>query len=295
MNGNFVLSLPLAIVVAISGLMSSQGLPASANDDLRLVCPEPDSGEDPYYRRTQDGKTFSADGPKDLAKLLKICYNMMQIEALSNPLCGNGFIEGDESCDGANLGGASCESLNWSGGGVLSCDQNCMLDTTNCIPSCDDGILNGDETSIDCGGGTCDSCSNGGSCQINSDCSSGICASGVCAFDAQCGQPCDGDDADLCEEGVNECTSNALQCNDTSGDNQELCNGLDDDCDSNIDEDIAPVPTSTACRVEVCDGGSTQIENAPDGSACMVGTDQGDCQNGVCEVPCNPSQTSCAN
>ncbi|MFA5935876.1 MAG: Ig-like domain-containing protein [Patescibacteria group bacterium] len=51
-------------------------------------------------------------------------------------------------------------------------------------PSCFNGVLDGDETEIDCGGtpntpGFCGACS-GGSCTANSQCSSGVCQSGTC-------------------------------------------------------------------------------------------------------------------
>jgi hypothetical protein len=48
-------------------------------------------------------------------------------------------------------------------------------------PTCSDGIKNGLETDIDCGGPTCSGCGNGAMCQQNSDCLSGSCQGGVCA------------------------------------------------------------------------------------------------------------------
>ena len=44
---------------------------------------------------------------------------------------------------------------------------------------CTDGVLNGDETSIDCGG-TCPACAFGESCGVDSDCASSACQGGVC-------------------------------------------------------------------------------------------------------------------
>lgn len=46
-------------------------------------------------------------------------------------VCGNGLIEGDEQCDGADLGGATCESL-MEGTGVLLCSPECLYDTSQC-------------------------------------------------------------------------------------------------------------------------------------------------------------------
>ena len=50
------------------------------------------------------------------------------------------------------------------------------------------------------------------------------------------GHACDGADSDLCEEGTYACESGSLVCSDTTGDNVEVCNGVDDDCDGQIDE-----------------------------------------------------------
>jgi hypothetical protein len=51
---------------------------------------------------------------------------------------------------------------------------------TTSTPTCSDGVKNGSETGVDCGGGTCPSCSNGQICSSASDCQSGFCNSGVC-------------------------------------------------------------------------------------------------------------------
>ena len=47
--------------------------------------------------------------------------------------------------------------------------------------TCHDGKLNGHETDVDCGGGTCPRCADGKTCQVANDCVSGTCASGQCA------------------------------------------------------------------------------------------------------------------
>lgn len=47
--------------------------------------------------------------------------------------CGNGTIEGDEACDGSELGGASCESLDLGfSGGELACSPTCVFDVSGC-------------------------------------------------------------------------------------------------------------------------------------------------------------------
>jgi Dictyostelium (slime mold) repeat len=56
-----------------------------------------------------------------------------------------------------------------------------VLVVPGCALSCSDGLQNGAETDVDCGGPTCPACANGGRCGANTDCVSGRCASGTCA------------------------------------------------------------------------------------------------------------------
>lgn len=50
---------------------------------------------------------------------------------VSISVCGNGIIEGSEQCDGANLGGQTCEGLGYFGGSLL-CDASCNYDVSSC-------------------------------------------------------------------------------------------------------------------------------------------------------------------
>ena len=47
-------------------------------------------------------------------------------------------------------------------------------------PSCDDGVQNGQESGVDCGGPDCQACELGESCEASSDCASGYCTGEVC-------------------------------------------------------------------------------------------------------------------
>jgi hypothetical protein len=53
------------------------------------------------------------------------------VSAIVSPNCGNDIIDSGETCDGTNLGGATCSSLG-AGSGSLSCGSNCLFDTTSC-------------------------------------------------------------------------------------------------------------------------------------------------------------------
>ncbi len=63
-------------------------------------------------------------------------------------------------------------------GNFQCCSNVCMFG--QCQPSCNDGIKDGNETDVDCGGGTCSPCAAGKMCVAGSDCVSVACAGNVC-------------------------------------------------------------------------------------------------------------------
>ncbi|QRK10005.1 terpene cyclase/mutase family protein [Archangium violaceum] len=92
------------------------------------------------------------------------------------PRCGDGIINlPTEACDGAELGGGTCEALGL-GPGTLTCDSTCKFDTTLCTapPRCGDGVINqpGEVCDgADLGGLTCtDAGYTGGTLSCNPDC-----------------------------------------------------------------------------------------------------------------------------
>jgi hypothetical protein len=103
------------------------------------------------------------------------------------------------------------------------------------------------------------------------------------------GTPCDGLDADLCDEGTYGCEGGAQVCSDTTGDIEDECNGVDDDCNPDTpdgaDEDWFGAP---------CDGADTDL--CPEGGLDCVGgvrscTDDTDDTTEVCnglDDDCDP-------
>lgn len=53
-------------------------------------------------------------------------------------------------------------------------------DVTPPIPTCVDGIKNGSETDMDCGGAACPKCATGKKCAKLTDCLTGLCSNGTC-------------------------------------------------------------------------------------------------------------------
>lgn len=56
--------------------------------------------------------------------------------------CGNGTIDNGETCDGTNLGGATCQSLEGKGG-TLRCGSDCQYDISMCTGSADGAAYGG--------------------------------------------------------------------------------------------------------------------------------------------------------
>jgi hypothetical protein len=54
------------------------------------------------------------------------------------------------------------------------------------VASCANGVRDGDETDVDCGGKTCPACANGRSCGLPADCVSRACTDAKCANDTGC-------------------------------------------------------------------------------------------------------------
>jgi hypothetical protein len=109
------------------------------------------------------------------------------------PSCTDGIRDGDESdtdCGGSC--GAKCKTGHFCfhasdcvskvcNKGILADDAGVTRGTCQ-APRCDDGVLNGTETDVDCGGPDCDQpCAKGKKCGGNSDCQTSNCQNGVCA------------------------------------------------------------------------------------------------------------------
>ncbi|MEZ4382271.1 MAG: VCBS repeat-containing protein [Nannocystaceae bacterium] len=76
---------------------------------------------------TSDGSTSDSSGGTD---------------STGGGVCGDGVVDGDEACDGDDLGGASCVGLGYKGG-KLSCTPGCALSEAQCTNSlaCGDGLI----------------------------------------------------------------------------------------------------------------------------------------------------------
>ena len=56
--------------------------------------------------------------------------------------CGNDLIEGDEECDGIDLGGKTCADLDAAYiGGTIACGQTCTFDASGCMVAPDQALV----------------------------------------------------------------------------------------------------------------------------------------------------------
>ena len=156
-----------------------------------------------------------------------------------------------------------------------TCDSGvCDTATGACQdPTCEDGVHNGDEADVDCGGSCNDACQNGSACTEDSDCAEGTCANDMCQ-PAACGDGrLNGDEVDV------DCGGDCAPCSDGSA----CSSGLD--CRSGVCSDSG-VCLPPACEDGVKNGTESHVDCGGDGcELCADGLDCEDavnCNSGVC-------------
>ena len=99
------------------------------------------------------------------------------------------------------------------------------------------------------------------------------------------GADCDGDDGDACEEGLNACAPDGLGvvCSDTTDTIVEVCDGDDEDCDEEIDEDF-----DLTSDPDNCGECGVICTNALGSTSCMTSTCVPVCDNGAAECNGDP-------
>jgi len=89
------------------------------------------------------------------------------------------------------------------------CDSGICDDGACAEASCDDGVRNGDESDIDCGG-ACEACDDDRACASDGDCASGVCSDEACAIPSCDDETRNGAETDVdCGGGCGECSHGA--------------------------------------------------------------------------------------
>lgn len=114
------------------------------------------------------------------------------IDFPNDPSCtanGGGCVQSAECCSALCSGGVCATAAMCAANGA-TCMTNagcCSGVCTNGVCStaastCMDGMQDGSESDVDCGGGMCVACAAGKKCFANSDCVTGSCKGNVCAM-----------------------------------------------------------------------------------------------------------------
>ena len=139
------------------------------------------------------------------------------------------------------------------------------------IPTCTDGVKNGSETDVDCGGTCSTPCGDSKGCKSGNDCTSLVCTGGTCAA------PTCGDSVKNGNESDIDCGGVCPACGDGKS-----CGGVSD-C-------VSMVCTNGKCQTATCSDGTkngkeTDIDCGATCAPCAIGKGCGvasDCVTGVC-------------
>ena len=162
----------------------------------------------------------------------------------------------------------------------VQCRENAECDTGLCregecvAPTCEDGVQNGGETDVDCGGPECAVCEEGEACEANEDCASGACEEGTCRAascddgvknGAETGEDCGGPECAACEAG-GSCEEDRDCASENCEDGECRASACDDGVKNGEETDVD-------CGGPSCDGCSA-------GAVCSTSND---CESGVCD------------
>jgi hypothetical protein len=185
--------------------------------------------------------------------------------------CNSGYVKSGTACISSGTGGT---------GGAAS-------------DACQDGVQNGAESDVDCGGSVCPKCGTGRLCATGGDCESGVCDQNCTLFifcdPYRCVAP-------SCSDRVKNGQESDVDCGGSCGpcDLGRLCNS-DTDCASGAcDPDTGrcvEACVSGACACEVCDAGCEAGSCDP---ACEGGPCGSPCEGGSCGRVCEGGPDVCA-
>ncbi len=209
------------------------------------------------------------------------------------PGCTDNVKNGNESsvdCGGAPFNGIACSRCgNGKGCNTGSdCASGFCSGDGACVASlCYDGVKDGSETDVDCGGSHCSArCAAGASCGTGADCASGLCNAAT--------QKCV---ASECADGTKDGTETDVDCGGSCSTKcavNKTCAAATD-CASGLCNPTTHVCAATTCFDGVLDGNETAIDC---GGSCpeKCGTGQhcvaySDCLSGACVSGSNTCAT----
>lgn len=164
-----------------------------------------------------------------------------------------------------------------NGGSCANAAQCCSLSCNAgvCGPNCSNGMQDGNETGVDCGG-SCAPCPIGGGCNVTNDCAAnGQCSAGQC----------------VCSPGYSDCNGNPNDgCEVATGSDVNNCGGCNLQCSLQNANEIC---TMSTCLIGSCSMGYANCDNFT-GNGCEVNTQISNSNCGACGNVC-PMGFTCVN
>jgi hypothetical protein len=210
------------------------------------VCGDPSGGS--------AGMCVECNAPTDCTAPSTACLTSTCV----NNTCGTTDTAANASCK--DNGGTVCDGA----GKCVACNtsadctgQSCVSHTCVAI-SCTDGVQDGNETDVDCGG-SCGPCLAGSKCLVQSDCTPGTCTNKVCV-------------APTCSDGVKDGSETGVDCGGSCTSNKcpagQGCN-LSSECQSGVC--ASNVCATPSCTDGVQNGTETDIDCGGSCSKCKAG------------------------
>ena len=204
--------------------------------------------------------------------------------------CSDNLLDGAETdldcgggiCPACALGKKCVADRDCVSGACVN--KACVMSPSNCM----DGIKNGSETDIDCGGPMCSKCPNGKMCLAASDCTGDACNQHLC------------ENAPSCKNGIKDGNETDVDCGGfvcmACGSGKMCLAGTDcqsGNCNLNMCSAAANCMDKIKNGMETdVDCGGPMCQKCPTGKTCLGG---GDCQTNTCTNQVCTAPASCTN
>lgn len=162
----------------------------------------------------------------------QMCRNGTCVSCICEAACPSGQTRCDGVCVDTETSSTNCGSC----GNVCPSGQSCVNGVCQQCPS---DMCNGNCVDLATDKNNCGTCGN--VCPGDTSCIDGTCACppGTAICGTQCatlGQACNTGLPGVCEAGTTQCVDGNVTCVPDTQPQPEICNGLDDDCDGQVDE-----------------------------------------------------------
>lgn len=238
----------------LSPLISFVFIAAACSSESYSTAPVEDAGRG-------DGGTPSVDGSTADGGPAAACNDGVKNGGEADLDCGG-------TCTAKCAVGKACATGADCATGACGASKTCVGAAV-----CNDGVKNGTEADVDCGG-SCGPCAAGKSCGISADCASGTCANGSCAAAASCNDGVKNNtEADV------DCGGACAAC--TVG---RACRTGNDCATANCGPNSTCV-AAAACNDSIKNGAESDVDCGGACAACAVGRacrTAGDCATAIC-------------